>query len=143
MTIQQRIDEVVDLFNAQDDWEERYKILIKLGKELPSFPEEFRTEQNLIRGCQSQVWLQANFDGEKVQFITESDAAITRGIAALLVKVYSDSTPDEIINTAPDFLEKIGIRDHLSMNRANGLAAMIKQISIYGMAFKAKQSMNS
>ncbi len=141
MSIQQRIAEVIELFNQHNDWEERYKELIKLGKQLPPFPEEFRTEQNLIRGCQSQVWLQANFDGERIEFLTDSDAAITKGIAALLVKVYSGATPDEILHTKPDFLEQIGIRDHLSMNRANGLAAMIKQISIYGMAFKAKQNM--
>lgn len=142
MAIQDRISEVVELFSKTDDWEEKYKILIKLGKNLPELAEEYKTDSNLIRGCQSQVWLQANFDNKNIEFLSDSDAAITKGIVALLVKIYSGATPDEIINTQPTFLEDIGIRDHLSMNRANGLAAMIKQISIYGMAFKAKSNMS-
>ncbi len=142
MSIEQRITDMVSLFSKTDDWEEKYKILIKLGKGLPTFPEEYRTEQNLIRGCQSQVWLQANFADGRVEFISDSDASITKGIVALLVTIYSGATPDELLTTKPTFLEEIGIRDHLSMNRANGLASMIKQISIYGMAFKAKENMS-
>ena len=142
MSIKDRIKDVSDRFEGcGEDWERRYKLLIEMGKELPVLNKEYKSEANLIRGCQSQVWLQANFDGNQIVFLTESDAAITRGIAALLVNVYSESTPDEILATKPDFLEKIGIREHLSMNRANGLAAMLKQITIYAMAFKAKGNM--
>ena len=143
MSIQERVDLIISKFTGcGEDWEKRYKLLIELGKELPELNPDYKIEANLIRGCQSQVWLQANFDGNKITFFTESDAAITRGIAALLVNVYSESTPDEILKIKATFLEDIGIREHLSMNRANGLAAMVKQITIYALAFKAKANMS-
>ena len=140
MGIKDRIAEIVERFNKHSDQEDRYKELIKLGKELPKDENLEQRDELLIRGCQSQVWLNAKLDGDKIIFSAESDALITRGIVALLLFVYSGATIDEILSTKPDFLEEIGIREHLSMNRSNGLAAMLKQITIYAMAFKAKQS---
>lgn len=141
MTMQNRIQKILDEFSKIPDWEARYKRLIDLGKELPSMDEQNKTDANKVRGCQSQVWLWANMEGEKIVFQADSDASITKGIVALLVNVYSGSTPDEILVTKPDFLTELGIREHLSMSRANGLNAMLKQITIYAMAFKAKASM--
>ena len=141
MSIQDRIAEVVERFNQHSDQEDRYKELIKMGKEMPKADESIHRDELLIRGCQSQVWLDAKLDGDRIYLTTDSDALITRGIVALLTYVYSGATIDEILSTKPDFLEEIGIREHLSMNRSNGLAAMLKQITIYAMAFKAKQSM--
>ncbi len=142
MSMQERIEGILQEFSKIPDWEARYKRLIDLGKELPPMAEENKTEINKVRGCQSQVWLWAKFEGDKVIFEADSDASITKGIVALLVKVYSQSTPDEILLTKPDFLTELGIREHLSMSRANGLNAMLKQITIYAMAFKAKYAMN-
>ena len=141
MTMQNRIQKILDEFSKIPDWEARYKRLIDLGKELPSMDEQNKTDANKVRGCQSQVWLWANMEGEKIVFQADSDASITKGIVALLVNVYSGSTPDEILVTKPDFLTELGIREHLSMSRANGLNAILKQITIYAMAFKAKASM--
>ncbi len=141
MAIQNRIQKILEDFSKIPDWEARYKRLIDLGKELPAMDEQNKTDTNKVRGCQSQVWLWANMEGEHIFFQADSDASITKGIVALLVNVYSGSTPDEILVTKPDFLAELGIREHLSMSRANGLNAMLKQITIYAMAFKAKASM--
>ncbi len=138
MNLENRIQKVIQDFSAQPDWEERYKKLIDLGKNLTVMKEENKVEANKVRGCQSQVWLHADFDGTHIHFEADSDASITKGIIALLVFVYSGSTPDEILMTKPDFLSQIGIREHLSMSRANGLNSMLKQMTIYAMAFKAK-----
>lgn len=137
MTID-KISLIVNDFKKFSDWEDRYKHLIELGKKLPSMKEEFKTESNKIKGCQSQVWLNAELDGDKVVFSADSDASIVKGIVALLVEVYSGLTPDQILATKPTFLEEIGLKEHLSMSRANGMTAMIKQISFYAMAFKVK-----
>jgi cysteine desulfuration protein SufE len=139
--INQRIEKLKSDFKNFGEWEARYKHLIELGKKMPPMKEEFKTEDNKVKGCQSQVWLHAELVDGKVHFSADSDASIVKGIVALLVFVYSDSTPDEILMTKPTFLEDIGLREHLSMSRANGLSSMLKQISFYAMAFKAKQQM--
>jgi cysteine desulfuration protein SufE len=143
--INQRIEERITMLKSDfknfGEWEARYKHLIELGKKMPPMKEEFKTEDNKVKGCQSQVWLHAELVDGKVHFSADSDASIVKGIVALLVFVYSDSTPDEILMTKPTFLEDIGLREHLSMSRANGLSSMLKQISFYAMAFKAKQQM--
>lgn len=139
--INQRIQKLEQDFKSFSEWEARYKHLIELGKKMPPMKEEYKTEENKIRGCQSQVWLHAELVGDKVHFTADSDASIVKGIVALLVYVYSNSTPDEILMTKPLFLEEIGLREHLSMSRANGLTSMVKQISFYAMAFKAKLQM--
>jgi cysteine desulfuration protein SufE len=141
MEIAERISEVVASFSKYSDWEDRYKHLIEYGKNLEPMNPIYQTEDNKIKGCQSQVWLHAEIIDGRVILSADSDASIVKGIVALLVYVYSKSTPDEILNTRPDFIERIGLKEHLSMSRANGLNSMIKQITFYGMAFKAKQLM--
>ena len=133
-------EEIVEEFAFFDDWTERYKYVIDLGRKLPEMPEEFKTEENKVRGCQSQVWLYGDLREGRVWFQADSDAAIVRGLAALILRVYSGLTPDEILATEPEFVERIGMSEHLSMTRANGLRAMVKQIKIYGLAYKAKQA---
>ncbi len=140
--IDQRIHKLKEDFKSFGEWEARYKHLIDLGKKMPVMNDEFKTEENKIKGCQSQVWLYASLVGDRIHFSADSDASIVKGIVALLVYVYSESTPDEILSTKPTFLEDIGLREHLSMSRANGLTAMVKQISFYAMAFKAKLQMS-
>lgn len=131
-------DRIVREFNIFEDWTEKYKHIIKLGSKLEELPEEDHDDSNLVKGCQSQVWLVADLDGDKVTFKADSDAAITKGLVALMVRFYSGRTPDEIINTDPDFLDKIGLAQHLSPTRSNGLASMVKQMKIYAMAYKSK-----
>ena len=140
--INQRIEKIKSDFSGFEEWEGRYKHLIDLGKQMPSMNEAYRTEGNLVKGCQSQVWLGASLEGDQVIFHADSDASIVKGIVAMLVEVYSHASPDEILATKPTFLEDIGLREHLSMSRANGLSSMLKQISFYAMAFKAKMQMN-
>jgi len=140
--ISDRINALVKEFTAFKDWEDRYKHLIELGKRLPPMNEVHRVEGNKVKGCQSQVWLFAELRGDKIYFEADSDASIVKGIVALLVTVYSGSTPDEILTTKPTFLEDLGLREHLSMSRANGLNAMVKQISFFAMAYKAKLQMS-
>ena len=131
-------------FKRFNDWEERYKHLIDLGKKMVPMEESNRIPANIVKGCQSQVWLHAELkDDGKIYFQADSDASIVKGIIALLVGVYSGSTPDEILTTKPTFLEEIGLREHLSMSRANGLNSMMKQISFFAMAFKAKLAMQN
>lgn len=140
--ISNRIDQIKAEFTNFPDWESRYKHLIEIGKRLSSMDESLKTESNKIKGCQSQVWLYAEFRDGLIYFTADSDASIVKGIIALLVNVYSGSTPDEILTTKPQFLEDLGLREHLSMSRANGLTSMLKQISFYAMAFKAKSQMS-
>jgi len=137
VTIAEVQDEVVDEFSFFDDWQERYKHIIELGRELPPLPDEFKTEDNLVRGCQSQVWLHAETrDDGSVYFQADSDALIVRGLVALTVRVYSGHPPAEVAATPPEFLERIGMSEHLSMTRANGLRALIKKIKIYALAYQ-------
>jgi len=140
MDIQEKQDRIIKEFEALSDWQERYKHIIKKGQKLSPLEDEFRTEDNLVRGCQSQVWLVTDFEDGKVKFRADSDAAITKGLVALMVNFYSDEDPDTILSTSPDFIRKIGMQEHLSPTRSNGLASMIKQMKIYAMAYKAKMA---
>ena len=137
-TIKEIQDEIIAEFNDFDDWLDRYQLLIDLGGEQEPLPAEYKTDNNLIEGCQSRVWLQADFTDGKVFFRAESDALIVKGIVSLLIKVYSGRTPDEILENEPYFVEAIGLKEHLSPTRSNGLLAMIKQMRLYALAFKAK-----
>ena len=137
MTINEKQDEIIEEFSTFDDWMDRYQILIDLGNELPPLDEKFKTDQNLIEGCQSRVWVQADYVDGKIVFQAESDALIVKGIIALLVKVLSGHTPDEILNADLYFIDKIGLKEHLSPTRSNGLLSMVKQIRMYALAFKA------
>ncbi len=137
MSVGERIAQVISRFKAQEDWEERYKELIQIGKNLALYPEEQRVEKFKIKGCQSQVWLYPEFKMGKVYFHADSDALLVKGIIGLLTEVYSGSKPQEILETSADFLKEIGITEHLSMNRTNGLASMLKQIQMYALVYKS------
>ncbi len=137
-TINEKQDDIIEEFGAFDDWLDRYQLLIDLGSEQPPLDEQYKTDNNLIEGCQSRVWLQADFIDGKVFFRAESDALIVKGIVALLIKVYSGHTPDEILSSDLYFVEAIGLKEHLSPTRSNGLLSMIKQMRLYALAFKAK-----
>lgn len=139
-TINELQDEVIEEFSDFDDWMDKYQLLIDLGNEQEPLDEKYKTEQNLIDGCQSRVWLQADMEDGNVVFQAESDALIIKGIIALLIKVVSGHTPDEILNSDLYFIEKIGLKEHLSPTRSNGLLAMVKQMRMYALAFKAKQA---
>ncbi|WP_392860311.1 SufE family protein [Halobacteriovorax sp. RZ-2] len=141
MQIQERVDALISEFNGFGDWEDRYMHIISRGKEMESLPEDLQKEEYKVKGCQSQVWLIPELKDGKLYFRADSDAAIVKGIVSILVGVYSNATPDEILATKPDFLDTIGLRQHLSMSRANGLSSMIKQISMYALAFKTKIQM--
>lgn len=133
-------DSIIEQFSDFDDWLDRYQLLIDLGSEQEPLSEEYKSDNNLIEGCQSRVWLQADFIDGKVHFRAESDALIVKGIVSLLISVYSGHTPDEILSSEPYFVEAIGLKEHLSPTRSNGLVAMIKQMKLYALAFKAKNS---
>lgn len=137
-TINEKQDEIIEEFGGFDDWLDRYQLLIDLGSEQPTLEDEYKTDNNLIEGCQSRVWLQADYVDGKVLFRAESDALIVKGIVALLIQVYSGHTPDEILGSDLYFVEAIGLKEHLSPTRSNGLLAMIKQMRLYALAFKAK-----
>ena len=136
MTINELQDEVIEEFSSFDDWMDKYQLLIDLGNEQEPLDEQYKTEQNLIDGCQSRVWLQADLIDGMVHFRAESDALIVKGIVALLVRVLSDHTPQEILDADLYFIERIGLREHLSPTRSNGLGAMLKQMKMYALAFK-------
>jgi len=138
MSINEIQDAIVEEFSVFDDWMDRYLQLIEYGKELPPIDERKRTEQYLIQGCQSKVWLDAELRDGKVYFTADSDAIITKGIVSLLIKVLSGRTPDEILNTDLYFIDKIGLKENLSPTRSNGLVAMVKQMRMYALAFKSK-----
>ena len=137
-TINELQDEVIEEFSDFDDWMDKYQLLIDLGNEQEPLNPEYKTDQNLIDGCQSRVWLQADLKDGKIIFQAESDALIVKGIVLLLVRVLSDHTPDEILNADLYFIERIGLKEHLSPTRSNGLVAMLKQMKMYALAFKAK-----
>lgn len=138
MTINEAQDEVIEEFSGFTDWMDKYQMLIDLGGDLEPLDERYKTEQNLIDGCQSRVWLQADYDGSVINFTAESDALIVKGIIALLIRVLSGHTPQEILDTDLYFIDRIGLKDHLSPTRSNGLLAMVKQIRMYALAFKVK-----
>ena len=138
MTINEIQDEIIEEFSGFDDWMDKYQLLIDLGNEQEPLDDKYKTEQNLIDGCQSRVWLQADLVDGKIHFSAESDALIVKGIVALLLRVLSDHTPQEILDADLYFIEEIGLKEHLSPTRSNGLLAMVKQIKMYALAFNAK-----
>ena len=142
MTIEEKQDRIIRRFELLGDWPERYKYIIQLGQKLDPIEEKKKVDENLVRGCQSQVWLVTELKGDKIIFNADSDAAITKGLVALLVQFYSDETPDVILKTDPAFIKQIGMQEHLSPTRSNGLASMVKQMKIYAMAYKSKLEQN-
>ncbi len=138
-TINELQDEVIEEFGDFDDWMDKYQLLIDLGGEQEPLPERYKTDQNLIDGCQSRVWLQADYAGGILTFRAESDALIVKGIVALLVRVLGGHTPQEILDADLYFIDRIGLKEHLSPTRSNGLLAMLKQMKMYALAFKAKE----
>ena len=140
MTINDIQNEVIEEFGDIEDWMDKYQMLIDLGSEQEPIAEEYKTDNSLIDGCQSRVWLQADLIDGKIHFQAESDALIVKGIIALLIKVLNDRTPDEILDADLYFIEKIGLKEHLSPTRSNGLVAMVKKMRMYALAFKAKQN---
>ena len=138
MSIQERQKEVIEEFEMFDDWMDKYEHLISLGKELPLIDESHKVEENIIKGCQSRVWLNAVIEEGKIHFTADSDAIITKGIISLMIRVLTDSTPDEIINSDLYFVDQIGMKEHLSPTRSNGLVSMIKQMKMYAIAFQTQ-----
>jgi cysteine desulfuration protein SufE len=137
MTINDIQDKIIDEFSMFDDWMYKYNLLIDIGRDLPVIDPKFKVKDFLIEGCQSKVWLHPDFDGKLITFTADSDAIITRGIVALLIRVLSNRTPDEIISADLYFIEKIGLRQNLSPTRSNGLLSMVRQIKLYAMAYNA------
>ena len=138
MTINEIQDEIIEEFSGLDDWMDKYQLLIDLGNELAPLDERYKTEQNLIDGCQSRVWLQADYENGQIHFSAESDALIVKGIVSLLIRVLSDHTPQEILDADLYFIEEIGLKEHLSPTRSHGLVAMVKQMRTYALAFSTK-----
>lgn len=139
MSINELQDEVIAEFADFDDWMDKYALLIDLGNALEPLEEKYKTESNLIEGCQSRVWLQADYIDGRIHFKGESDAVIVKGIVSLLIRVLSDHTPQEILDADLHFIDQIGLKEHLSPTRSNGLVAMVKQMRLYAMAFRAKE----
>ena len=138
MTINDIQDEIIEEFSGFDDWMDKYQLLIDLGNEQAPLDEKYKTESNLIDGCQSRVWLQCDYTDGMLHFTAESDALIVKGIIALLIRVLTDHTPQEIIDADLYFIDRIGLKEHLSPTRSNGLLAMMKQMKMYALAFKTK-----
>ena len=139
MTINELQNNVIEEFADFDDWMDKYALLIDLGNSLPPLEEKYKTESNLIEGCQSRVWLQADYVDGQILFKGESDAVIVKGIVSLLISILSDHTPQEILDADLYFIEKIGLKEHLSPTRSNGLVAMVKQMRMYALAFRTKE----
>ena len=139
MTINELQNNVIEEFADFDDWMDKYALLIDLGNSLPPLEEKYKTESNLIEGCQSRVWLQADYVDGKILFKGESDAVIVKGIVSLLISILSDHTPQEILDADLYFIEKIGLKEHLTPTRSNGLVAMVKQMRMYALAFRTKE----
>ncbi len=139
MTINEIQDEIIDEFSGFDDWMDKYQLLIDLGNEQEPLDEQYKVESNLIDGCQSRVWLQADYQDGLINFTAESDALIVKGIVALLIRVLSGHTPEEILNADLYFINEIGLKEHLSPTRSNGLLAMVKQMRMYALAFQTKK----
>ncbi len=138
MTIKEIQEEIIDEFGMFEDWMQRYEYIIEMGKSLPLIQEENKTNDNLIRGCQSKVWLQCEYNDGKLDFTADSDAILTKGIIALLLRVYSGQKPKDILDSEPYFIDEIGLKEHLSPTRANGLTSMVKQLKLYALAFQTK-----
>ena len=139
MKIETIQNELIDEFSMFYDWMERYEYMIELGKSLPLIDAKYKTDENIIKGCQSKVWLHSEFKNDKVIFSADSDAIITKGIVAILVRVFSNQSPQEILSANTDFIDTIGLKEHLSPTRANGLVSMIKQIKMYALAYQTQQ----
>ncbi len=140
MTIKDLQEEIIEDFDLFEDWMERYEFIIENGKTLPKIKDENKSEDNIIKGCQSKVWLHADYTNGKLQFTADSDAILTKGIISLLLKVYNNQSPDNILANEPYFIDKIGLKEHLSPTRANGLLSMVKQIKLLALAYKTKNS---
>ena len=138
MTIKAIQDEIIDEFSMFEDWEERYQYMIDLGKTLPLIDSQYKTEDNIIKGCQSKVWVHAEMKDDKVVFTADSDAIITKGIIAILIRVFSNQHPKDIIDADTSFIDDIGLKEHLSPTRANGLVSMIKKIKMYALAYQTQ-----
>lgn len=138
MTVDQIQDSIVEEFSVSEDWMDKYDVLIEMGRDLPVIDPRYKVKDYLIEGCQSKVWLYPHYDGSVITFTADSDAIITRGIVALLIRVLSGRTPEEIINADLYFIDSIGLRQNLSPTRSNGLLAMVRQMKLYAMAFKAR-----
>lgn len=139
MTIKEIQEEIVEEFAMFDDWMQRYEYIIELGKSLPLIDEQYKTDENSIKGCQSKVWVHAEEHDGKVLFTADSDAILTKGIIAILIRAFSNQSPQAILDADTQFIDEIGLKEHLSPTRANGLVSMIKQIKMYALAFQAKQ----
>ena len=131
-------DEIIEEFSLFEDWMQRYEYMIELGKSLPLIDQVYKTDSYVIKGCQSKVWVHAAFEKEKLKFTADSEAIITKGIIAILIRVFSDQSPKAILQANTDFIDKIGLKEHLSPTRANGLVSMIKQIKMYAVAFQTQ-----
>jgi cysteine desulfuration protein SufE len=140
MTIKEIQNEIIDEFSMFDDWMQRYEYIIELGKSLPLIKEEYKTDNNLIKGCQSKVWLQGEQADDKIVFTADSDAILTKGIIAILIRTFSDQKAKDILEADTAFIDEIGLKEHLSATRANGLVSMIKNIKMYALAFNAKNN---
>ena len=138
MTIQEIQEEIVAEFSMFDDWMQRYEYIIDLGKSLPLIKEEFKTDDNIIKGCQSKVWLQGEQNDDKIIFTADSDAILTKGIIAILIRTFSNQTASEILEADMNFIDEIGLKEHLSPTRANGLVSMVKNIKMYALAFNTQ-----
>lgn len=138
MSIKEIQAEIIDEFSMFDDWDERFQYVIDLGKNLPLIEDQFKTEENTIKGCQSKVWLQGEKTNDKIVFTADSDAIITKGIIAILIRVFSNQKPADILDANTDFIDEIGLKSHLSPTRANGLVSMIKQIKMYALAYQSQ-----
>lgn len=140
MTIKEIQEEIVEEFAFFEDWMERYEHLIELGKSLPLIKPEYKLDENLIKGCQSKVWLHSDLDNHALKLTADSDAILTKGIVALLLRVYNNQSPEDILNAQNDFIDEIGLKEHLSPTRANGLVSMLKQIKMYALAQQANSA---
>ena len=138
MTVNQVQDEIIDEFSIFDDWMQRYEYMIELGKSLPLIENKYKTDENIIKGCQSKVWVHADMVDEKVVFTADSDAIITKGIIAILIRAFSNQSPQDIIDANTDFIDQIGLKEQLSLTRANGLVSMIKQMKLYALVFQSQ-----
>ena len=138
MTIQEIQNDIVDEFSMFDDWMQRYEYIIELGKSLPLIEEQYKTEDNIIKGCQSKVWVHGEQKDDKIVFTADSDAILTKGIIAILIRTFSNQKASDILEANTNFIDAIGLKEHLSPTRANGLVSMIKQIKMYALAFDAK-----
>jgi cysteine desulfuration protein SufE len=138
MTIQDIQADIIDEFSMFDDWMQRYEFIIDLGKSLPLIEEQYKTEDNIIQGCQSKVWVHGELADDRIVFTADSDAILTKGIIAILIRVFSNQKPADILEANTDFIDEIGLKEHLSPTRANGLVSMIKQIKMYALAYSQK-----